>query len=118
MRHIQNVLLFHHHLLQYQEASLLSNCLRNGNTCLYTAHPAQYFEDPNGNNHYSSQVSSETQLLDIINSAKNSLLNTDISVGDIFGGTTPSTLVFDSSSGRYNLKSASAIKFGYLLEDD
>ena len=51
----------------------------------------------------------------MINTARNAQLNSDIPIGNIFGGTTPSALQRDQTTRLFNLEQAKAIKFDYLV---
>ena len=84
--------------MAYEYNSLRNNCVQDGNRCLFSAHVAQYFEDQTGTVTYPGTITTEAQLLDKINSGKNTVLNTDITVANIFGGLTPSTLTYDSGT--------------------
>ncbi len=54
----------------------------------------------------------------MINSGTNAALGTNVTVANIFGGTVPSTLSFDTTTKRYNLESAVVMRFAYLIYDE
>ena len=60
---------------------------------------------------------SDQQLVDKLNTGKNDVLNSNLQVGEIFGGTTPSEIVLDQGTQLYNLQEAKALKLAYVVQD-
>ena len=114
---MRRVLDFHTFLLNYDNVRLKNTDCSATSTgrCLYIAHIAQYFEDVNGNVAFPN-YNSDADLVDKLNTGRSTELNSDIRVGEVYGGTTPGTLVFDSNSQRYNMQQATAIKMEYLIK--
>ena len=61
---------------------------------------------------------SDAQLLTKINSARNTIINSFVAVGQIFGGTTPELIQLDSTTSAYNYQEARAIKFTYVIKEE
>ena len=83
--------------------------------CLYIAHIAEYFQDVNGHVSFPN-YSSDAELVQKLNTGRNTALSSDIRVGEVYGGTTPPTLLFYPNTQRYNLEQATGIKLEYLIK--
>lgn len=102
--HFQHIVNFHTHILDYSNSNLRnSNCVKSGTRCLYSGHIVQYFEDANGQVTFPGAITTDAQLLTTVNQANNAALGLSIAVGDIFGGTTPSTISLNSGTSTYNI---------------
>ena len=112
--HFQQALDFHEFLMSYNDNQLRNtDCFKKGR-CMYSSHLADFFQDSQGTVTFPGAIATDAQLVTTVNTAFNSVTG-KISVGNIFGDTTPSQIVQDFSTGGFNYQEAKAIRCGYFL---
>lgn len=102
--HIQKVFAFHSHLLAYNNAQLRNqDCYQILGLCIYLAHINDLYSDATGNPIFPGSLTTDAQLVTQINTATNPNLGSKVSIGGLFGGTTPENIAEDHSTSLFNL---------------
>ncbi len=115
--HFQRVLDFHAFLLTYNNNQLRdTDCFKAASRCIYSSHLADFFQDSSGTVTFPGTISSDAALVTQVNLGVNPTLGGSVSVGNIFGVTTPSPITQDAGTGFYNYQEARAIRCGYFLK--
>lgn len=114
--HFQRLFDFHAYLMAYNNGQLYNqDCYKILGLCIYPYHLVDLYKDMTGNPVFPGAISTDAQLVTSVNTGINANIGSSVTVGSLFGGTTPNPIELDTATNQFNIQEAKAIKCAYFL---